>query len=88
MLLITIDLLPGGHASHRRTLASMQIANITGLADISDYHIGAIEGANPLAGTHARSTSVRVFSHSRRQSVWKLVGAAIAAMEGVEFDEL
>jgi hypothetical protein len=88
MLLITIDLLPGGHASHRRTLASMQIANITGLADISDYHIGAIEGANPLTGTPPRSTTCIVTGHDRNQAVWALVAKAASEIMLAEFDEL
>ncbi len=88
MLLITIDLLPGGHASQRRTIASMQIANITGLADISDYHIGAIEGANALAGTPSRSATCIVTGHDRNQAVWALVAKAASEIMLAEFDEL
>jgi len=88
MLLITIDLLPGGHASHRRTVASMQIANITDLADISDYHIGAIEGANPLTGTPPRSATCLVAGHERNQTVWALVAKAASEIMLAEFDEL
>jgi hypothetical protein len=35
MLLITIDLLPGGRASRRRTIASINLGNQSDLADIS-----------------------------------------------------
>jgi hypothetical protein len=88
MLLITIDLLPGGHAPHRRTVASMQIANVTDLSDISDYHIGAIEGANPLTGTPPRSATCVVSGHDRNQAVWALVAKAAEALQSAEFDEL
>jgi hypothetical protein len=88
MLLITIDLLPGGHAPHRRTVASMQIANISDLADISDYHIGAIEGANPLTGTPPRSATCIVTGHERYQAVWALVAKAASEIMTAEFDEL
>lgn len=88
MLRVIVELVPGGYSPLRRTIASMNICNMSDLADVSNYKIDVMEGANPLAGTNARSTSVQVSDHDRRQSVWKLVGAAIAAMEGAEFDEL
>jgi hypothetical protein len=88
MLKVTVEILPAGVSSLRRTLAVMTIANISDLADLSDYDVSAMEGPNPHAGTKARSTGVQVIHHDRRQSVWKLVGAAIAAMEHAEFDDL
>jgi hypothetical protein len=39
MLVITIDLVPGGDESSRRTIGSMRIANISNLADLSDYTV-------------------------------------------------
>jgi hypothetical protein len=88
MLLITIDLLPGGHASRRRTIASMQIGNTTNLADISDYRINAMEGANPLTGTPPRSATCTVTGHGRNQAVWVLVAKAADLIQRAEFDEL
>jgi hypothetical protein len=88
MLIVTIDLLPGGHAPHRRTVASMQIANVTELADVSDYHVGAIEGANPLTGTPPRSATCTVTSHDRRQSIWNLLARAAEAAMKADYDEL
>jgi len=88
MLLITIDLLPGGHASRRRTIASMQIGNITDLADVSDYRIDAMEGANPLTGTPARSATCTIAGHDRNQAVWALVAKAANQIMLAEFDEL
>jgi hypothetical protein len=88
MLKVTVDLLPAGISSLRRTLAVMTVGNVSDLADFSDYDVSAMEGPNPLAGTNARSTSVQVIHHDRRQSVWKLIGAAITALEDAEFDDL
>jgi hypothetical protein len=88
MLKVTVEILPAGVSSLRRTLAVMTIGNLSNLADLSDYEVSAMESPNPLACTNARGTSVKVIGHRRRQSVWKLVGAAIAAMEDAEFDEL
>lgn len=54
----------------------MRIANVSNLADVSDYVVDVMEGANPLTGTPARTASCRVTGHDRRQSVWALVAKA------------
>jgi hypothetical protein len=88
MIIVTIDLAPGGFAQRRRTIASMRIANVTRLADVSDYEVNVLEAANPLANTPPRNAGYCVKSHDRRQSVWALIArAANAAMEA-EYDEL
>jgi hypothetical protein len=88
MLKITVEILPAGVSSLRRTLAVMTVGNISELADVSSYEVSAMEAPNRLAGTNARSTSVQVIDHDRRQSVWELVGAAIAQMRNAEWDDL
>lgn len=88
MLVITIDLVPGGYESRRRTVASMRIANLSNLADISDYAVTVLEGANPLAGTPPRNGGCTVHAHDRRQSVWSLLAKAAEAAMAAEFDEL
>ena len=76
MLVVTINLVPGGYEPMRRTIASMQIANISDLAAVSDYRIEASETGNPLAGTPARNAQCVVRGHSRAQSVWILLAKA------------
>jgi hypothetical protein len=88
MLKITVEILPGGSAVRRRTVGLMLIGNVSNLADVSDYEIDVTEAANPLTGTAPRSTGFFVRNHSRRQSVWRLLGASIAQMEQAEWDEL
>jgi hypothetical protein len=88
LLVITIDLYPGGNSQRRRTIASLRIANISGLADISDYDVKAIQAANPLTGSPAGIGSSEVLGHDRRQSIWTLLAKAARAAEGAEFDEL
>jgi hypothetical protein len=88
MLVLSIDLVPGGDAYRRRTIASMRISNVSNLADISDYEVNIMEGANALAGTKPRNGSCTVEGHDRRQSVWSLVAKAAAAALQAEFDEL
>ncbi|MFB9268018.1 hypothetical protein ACFFWD_33625 [Bradyrhizobium erythrophlei] len=68
MLVITVDLMPGGYEPMRRTIAAMSIANISDLAEVSDYRIEASETSNPLAGTPPRTIRCLVRGHARAQS--------------------
>jgi hypothetical protein len=88
MIKVTVEILPGGFTGNRRTLGLMHVANISDLADRSDYEARIAESANPLTGTAPRTCHVFVRDHDRRQSVWILIGAAIQAMEGAEFDDI
>jgi hypothetical protein len=88
MIKVTVEILPGGFSGFRRTLGLMHVANVSDLADRSDYEVRIAENANPLAGTTPRACHVMVRDHDRRQSVWTLIGAAIREMEGAEFDGL
>ena len=87
MLVVTIDLVPGGYKPHRRTIGSMRIANCSNLADISDYAVHVMEGANPLTGTKARNAHCTVERHDRRQCVWALIEKAAEAARKAEFDQ-
>jgi hypothetical protein len=88
LLVITVDLVPGGYESHRRTIGSMRIGNISNLADISDYAVDVMEGANPLTGDPPRNAVCTVLAHDRRQSVWALLAKASEAARKAEFHEL
>ena len=82
MLRVTVELVPGGDERRAETIARMTIANISNLADISDYEFRAREHANPVAGTPAREMRGTVRRHNRRQTVWSLI--AKAAMTAVD----
>jgi len=88
MLRVTIELVPGGFTPLRRTIASMTVGNVSDLADISDYRVDAMEGANPLTGEPPRSTTCTIVDHDRRQSVWALLAKAADEITRAEFDEL
>jgi hypothetical protein len=88
LLVIQIDLVPGGFEPHRRTIGSMRIANISNLADVSDYAVVVMEGPNPLTGLPARTASCKVVGHDRRQSVWALLSKAADEAMRAEFNEL
>jgi hypothetical protein len=76
MLRLTIELVPGGLEPLRRTIASMRISNISGLADCSDYRVETMEAANQLTGDPARNAECMVLAHDRMQSVWALLAKA------------
>jgi hypothetical protein len=88
LLVVTIDLVPAGNPELRRTIGTMRVANVSGLADVSDYAIDIMEAANPLTGTKPRNASCAVEEHDRRQSIWVLLAKAAQAAMQAEFDDL
>jgi len=88
MLVVTIDLVPGGYEPHRRTIASVQVSNVSNLADCSDYCVTAMEGSNPLTGDPPRKTTCMVLAHKRRQSVFALLQKACAETLKANYVEL
>jgi len=88
MLIVTVDLAPGGFSPLRRSIASMQISNASDLAEISDYLIVATEARNQLAGTPRRGASCMLAAHRRAQSVWALVARASEEILKADFVEL
>jgi hypothetical protein len=87
MLIVTVDLVPGGYESHRRSIGSMRISNLSELADRLDYRIEAMESANPLTGTEPRKAECMVLAHDRRQSVWALLARASEEIVKADFVE-
>jgi hypothetical protein len=88
MLIVRIELLPGGSFDARHTLSTMQISNISQLAAISNYAVTVLEAANPLTGEPAKLSAFEVKDHARAQSVWTLIASAVAAMKDAEATEL
>jgi hypothetical protein len=88
LLVVTIDLVPGGYESYRRTISSMRIANLSNLADTSDYSVEVMEGANPLTGAKPRNAACTVRAHDRRQSVFALLAKACEGIMKADSVEL
>jgi hypothetical protein len=76
MIVVNIELLPGGEESLRRSIATMRISNASDLADLSDYRVTAIESASRLTGYPAGIAECVVADHARRQRVWALIQRA------------
>ena len=63
MLVVTVDLFPGGYETHRRIIGTMRISNRSNLADVSDYCVDA----NPLTGDPPRKAACMVLAHDRKR---------------------
>lgn len=65
MLVVTVEVWPGGNVLRRRVIGTMNLANISELADVSDYE-GFLDGK-----------PVEVKGHRRDDGAWKLVHRAV-----------
>jgi hypothetical protein len=73
MLRVVIEICPGGDVSVARPIATAVIANVSDLADISEYSVSATEGHNPITMAASWACTGRIIGHDRRTSVWELI---------------
>ena len=52
MLRVTIEIWPGGDKARARAIAIASVANISELAEVSDYAVSVTEGENPIVAPH------------------------------------
>jgi hypothetical protein len=71
MLVIKVELWPGGYEPRKKTISTCKIGNLSDLAETSDYEY-RIEEPNAFGGEPTKQTG-RVLKHKRRQSVWALI---------------
>lgn len=69
MLRVTIELVPGGDEDRAHVIEQMTIANVSNLADVSDYDIAMTDGGQRYYGT--------VHDHVRAHGAWELVDRAL-----------
>lgn len=67
MIHVTIELIPGGNWAKRRTLDTISIANVSELADVSDY---SVEHEDLELRTH---DAFRVTGHRPDRGMWPLL---------------
>ena len=51
MLRVTVEIWPGGDKTRARAVAIANVANVSHLADVSDYAVSVTEGHNPVTNT-------------------------------------
>ncbi len=80
MLVVRVELWPGGNYRTARTIASMVIGNQSQLAEESDYHIRRHTDGSTLLGVAEEEVEFEIKQHKRSQSVWALVAKAAGYM--------
>jgi hypothetical protein len=76
MLRVTIEVIPNGDESRRRPIRVMNIANMSGLADASDYEVHVV------GERHANKKHGFVRGHERKRfGCWALIARAIRALK-------
>lgn len=70
MMVVTVEVWPGGRVLHRRVIGTLNIGNVSQLADVSDYKC-VLDG----------SKEFKVKGHRRSDGAWALVRKALAAAE-------
>lgn len=73
MLVVTVELWPGGDPTHAKEIASIEIANISNLSEVSNYTVLAQQAGNPSLGIKPEKVAFTVYDHPRRQSVFALL---------------
>jgi len=78
MLVVTVEISPGGNPLRKRTLGQMQIANKSDLAAISDYSVLISQEASERLEVEGFEQRLAVEAHARSDGPWKLVYQALA----------
>jgi len=76
MLVVRVELWPGGNYRKSRTISTMIVGNISQLAEISDYDIRMHEGAVDHLDIPEREEHFELKGHRRKQSVWAIIAKA------------
>ncbi len=73
MLVVKVEIWPGGYEGGKREIARMKVGNISDLADLSDYTAVIEEYGNDRLGIPKSRSTVQVTGHTRRSTVWSLI---------------
>jgi hypothetical protein len=76
MLVVRVELWPGGDYRRANTIATMIVGNQSALADTSDYSVRATENGAPHLGILPSESEFLIKDHPRKQSVWELIAKA------------
>lgn len=92
MIVIRVELWPGGDPKRRRDLGSAVIHNVSGLADDSAYEVQLLKGehyAGKNAGKPYRRGRVESFPRrDKRFGPWELLALALEATVGDRIEHL
>jgi hypothetical protein len=77
MLVVRIEIHPGGDSSRKREIGRLEIANLSDLAAVSDYECTFFEQSTIPGEPMRRHDSFGVYDHKRSDGAWKLVLRAL-----------
>lgn len=77
MMIVKIEVWPGGVEAGSHEIGRMVIANLSNLAEISDYNVHIEQAETLRLHVPAIDTRVTVKSHPRRDGPWALVRRAL-----------
>lgn len=75
MMVIRIEVWPGGNKGMRKIIGTMELGNVSELAEMSDY-AGRIIDENGKATKH-----FKVYGHKRSLGPWELLRKALTAFD-------
>ena len=78
MLVVRVELWPGGELIFSRQIAQMRIGNFSDLAAVSTYRIHASSTAAPRLGIRAFVAEGMTVEHRRRDPLWVLLAKSTA----------
>ena len=84
MLVITVELWPGGDASRSSVIAAGTVANVSKLAEESDYECQIGAHGHAALGIPATQSRFTIYGHKRRDGVLALLSRVFTRSAGVE----
>jgi hypothetical protein len=75
MLVVKVEIWPGGSQEDGREIGPMSAANISNCADVSSYEIELSDGQGPLGGMP--TVEFQVDGHRRGDGFWPLIHKAL-----------
>jgi hypothetical protein len=77
VIVVYVELWPGGDQSRAKPIGSLGIANETNLSLLSNYRFEMDGIGNPALNIEPLKATGEIVGHNRNQSVWKLIRRAI-----------
>ena len=77
MLVVKVEIWPGGNPLCPVTIGNMFLANISDLADVSDYDVLVEQASNDRLGIPFKSENFEVEGHKRSDSAFRLIHTAL-----------
>lgn len=80
MMVVRIEIWPDGDESDCFEIGRMEVSNISGLAEVSDYHAHIVQRATFSLNVNALEKTVLVQGHPRRNGAWALVRRVLESL--------